>query len=105
MPKDRRRHLRIRGAAEAEYNARVAQSLSPVLIQQQYLQKWNGQLPQYQLGGSGPLSISPRRSSYRARTHAATVVFRRSAFSLLPFRGSIAGPPESPPHGAPERAR
>jgi regulator of protease activity HflC (stomatin/prohibitin superfamily) len=51
--------LRIRGAAEAEYNARVAQSLSPVLIQQQYLQKWNGQLPQYQLGGSGALINLP----------------------------------------------
>ncbi len=51
--------LRIRGAAEAEYNARVAQSLSPVLIQQQYLQKWNGQLPQYQLGASGALINLP----------------------------------------------
>jgi len=51
--------LRIRGAAEAEYNARVAQSLSPVLIQQQYLQKWNGQLPQYQLGSSGALVNLP----------------------------------------------
>jgi regulator of protease activity HflC (stomatin/prohibitin superfamily) len=51
--------LRIRGAAEAEYNARVAQSLSPVLIQQQYLQKWNGQLPQYQLGASGALISLP----------------------------------------------
>jgi len=30
-----------------------------VLIQQQYLQKWNGQLPQYQLGNSGALVNLP----------------------------------------------
>jgi prohibitin 2 len=44
--------LRIKGEAEAAYNARVASSLTPVLIQQQYLAKWDGRLPQYSLGGS-----------------------------------------------------
>lgn len=42
--------LRIRAAAEAEYNQKVAMSLTPVLIQQQYLQRWNGVLPMYSLG-------------------------------------------------------
>ncbi len=28
-------------------------SLTPVLIQQQYLARWDGRLPQYTLGGSG----------------------------------------------------
>jgi hypothetical protein len=37
--------------AEATYNARVAASLTPVLIQQQYLARWDGRLPQYTLGG------------------------------------------------------
>jgi prohibitin 2 len=43
--------LRIKGEAEATYNARVAASLTPVLIQQQYLARWDGRLPQYSLGG------------------------------------------------------
>jgi regulator of protease activity HflC (stomatin/prohibitin superfamily) len=43
--------LRIKGEAEAAYNARVAGSLTPVLIQQQYLARWDGRLPQYSLGG------------------------------------------------------
>lgn len=44
--------LRIKGEAEAAYNARVAASLTPVLIQQQYLARWDGRLPQYSLGGN-----------------------------------------------------
>jgi len=44
--------LRIKGEAEATYNARVAASLTPVLIQQQYLARWDGKLPQYALGGN-----------------------------------------------------
>lgn len=31
--------------------AKVAASLTPTLIQQPYLVRWNGQLPQYSLGG------------------------------------------------------
>ena len=43
---------RIKGEAEAAYNAKVAASLTPVLIQQQYLARWDGKLPQYSLGGN-----------------------------------------------------
>lgn len=42
--------LRIKGEAEAAYNARVAASLTASLIQQQYLARWDGRLPQYSLG-------------------------------------------------------
>jgi regulator of protease activity HflC (stomatin/prohibitin superfamily) len=45
--------LRLKGEAEATYNAKVSASLTPVLIQQQYLIRWDGRLPQYSLGGSG----------------------------------------------------
>jgi regulator of protease activity HflC (stomatin/prohibitin superfamily) len=45
--------LRLKGDAEAAYNARVAASLTPVLIQQEYLARWDGRLPQYTLGGAG----------------------------------------------------
>jgi regulator of protease activity HflC (stomatin/prohibitin superfamily) len=44
--------LRIKGEAEANYNSRVSASLTPVLIQQQYLARWDGRLPQYTLGGN-----------------------------------------------------
>jgi regulator of protease activity HflC (stomatin/prohibitin superfamily) len=62
--------LKIKGEAEANYNGRVAASLTPVLIQQQYLARWDGRLPQYSLGGGaipllqipgGPQGESPRR--------------------------------------------
>ena len=44
--------LRLKGEAEAAYNAKVSSSLTPVLIQQQYLARWDGRLPQYTLGGN-----------------------------------------------------
>jgi len=44
--------LRLKGEAEATYNARVSASLSSVLIQQQYLARWDGRLPQYSFGGN-----------------------------------------------------
>ncbi len=37
--------LRIRGEAQADYNEKVAASLTPSLIQQQYLLRWDGKLP------------------------------------------------------------
>ena len=43
---------RIKGDAEAAYNARVSASLTQTLIQQQYLSKWDGRLPQYTFGGN-----------------------------------------------------
>jgi regulator of protease activity HflC (stomatin/prohibitin superfamily) len=43
---------RIKGDAEAAYNARVAASLTQPLIQQQYLSKWDGRLPQFTMGAN-----------------------------------------------------
>jgi prohibitin 2 len=52
--------LRLKGEAEATYNARVASSLTAPLIQQQYLARWDGRLPQYTLGGNAvPLIQMP----------------------------------------------
>ena len=52
--------LRVRGEAEATYNQKVSASLTPVLIQQQYLGKWDGRLPQYSFGsGATPLVSLP----------------------------------------------
>jgi regulator of protease activity HflC (stomatin/prohibitin superfamily) len=51
---------RLRAAAESEYNAKVTQSLTPVMIQQQYLAKWDGRLPQFVTGtGSNLLMQIP----------------------------------------------
>jgi regulator of protease activity HflC (stomatin/prohibitin superfamily) len=44
--------LRLKGEAEAAYNAKVAASLTASLLQQQYLTRWDGKLPQYTLGGN-----------------------------------------------------
>src|SRR5262245_24226388 len=56
--------LRIKGEAEAAYNTKVAASLTPVLIQQQYLGRWDGRLPQYSLGsGAVPLIQIPGSGS------------------------------------------
>jgi regulator of protease activity HflC (stomatin/prohibitin superfamily) len=44
--------LRIKGEAEAAYNGKVSASLTPVLIQQQYLSRWDGKLPQYAFGSN-----------------------------------------------------
>lgn len=49
--------LRFKGQAQAEYNRQVAASLTPVLIQREYLAKWNGTLPQYMLGGGASVLI------------------------------------------------
>jgi regulator of protease activity HflC (stomatin/prohibitin superfamily) len=45
--------LRLKGDAEAQYNAKVSASLTATLIQQQYLARWDGKLPQYSFGGGG----------------------------------------------------
>lgn len=37
--------LRIKGDAEAEYNRKISSSLSTLIIQQNMIEKWNGELP------------------------------------------------------------
>jgi regulator of protease activity HflC (stomatin/prohibitin superfamily) len=60
--------LRLRAAAEAEYNSKVTQSLTATLIQQQYLAKWDGHLPQFVTGSGGNLLLqipTPARATER----------------------------------------
>ncbi len=42
--------LKIEAEAQANYNTKVAESLTQALIQAKYLEKWNGQLPNFMLG-------------------------------------------------------
>jgi len=41
------------GEGEATYNQKVSASLTPTLIQQRYLEKWDGKLPQFSMGSGG----------------------------------------------------
>jgi len=51
---------RLRADAEEYYNLKIAASLRPVVIQQQYLSRWDGKLPQFMTGsGQGPLIMLP----------------------------------------------
>jgi prohibitin 2 len=48
---------RIKGEAESAYNTKVAASLTPTLLQQQYLSRWDGRLPQYSFGNGGAVPL------------------------------------------------
>lgn len=51
---------RLRGDAEEYYNNKIAASLRPIVVQQQYLSRWDGKLPQFMTGNSqGPLLMIP----------------------------------------------
>lgn len=44
--------MKIKADAEAYYNRTIAASLSPMIIQEDFIEKWNGELPTVN-GGSG----------------------------------------------------
>src|ERR1043166_8490542 len=52
---------RLRGDAEEYYNDKISSSLRAAIIQQQYLSRWDGKLPQFMTGGGGqgPLMMLP----------------------------------------------
>ena len=51
--------MRIRVEAEAEYNKKLAESISPNLIEYEKIKKWNGQTPSV-VGSGGGLIIQPK---------------------------------------------
>ena len=48
--------MKVKADAEAYYNRTVAASLSPVLIKQNWIDKWDGDLPKV-TGNSGGLIL------------------------------------------------
>jgi regulator of protease activity HflC (stomatin/prohibitin superfamily) len=51
---------RIEGDAAEYYNNKVSKSLTSILIQQQYLSRWDGKVPVYQMGGNaGVMNLIP----------------------------------------------
>lgn len=57
--------LQIEAAAQAEYNKKVAESMTPMLLSREYLKKWDGNLPKYMFGDSKvmPLFQIPTESN------------------------------------------
>jgi regulator of protease activity HflC (stomatin/prohibitin superfamily) len=51
--------LKIQADGEAYYNRTVAASITPLLIQQYMLDKWDGKLPVYSAGGAGHIINLP----------------------------------------------
>lgn len=50
--------MKIKADAEAYYNRTISASLSTLIVQEDWIEKWDGKLPQYQ-GGSTPLINIP----------------------------------------------
>lgn len=50
--------LKIKGDAEAEYNRKIAASLSTLIIQQNMIEKWNGETPMFMGAGNTILDAS-----------------------------------------------
>lgn len=51
--------MRIKADAEAYYNRTISASLSPMIVQEDWIEKWNGVLPTY-TGGGTPLIQLPK---------------------------------------------
>ena len=49
--------LLVRAKAEAEANRLKQSALTPMLIQQEWIQKWDGKLPTTQAGGNTSLMM------------------------------------------------
>ena len=53
------RAMKIKADAEAYYNRTISASLSTLIVQEDWIEKWDGKLPQYS-GGATPLIQIPR---------------------------------------------
>ena len=47
------------GEKEAEANGKIADSLSPELIEYKYVEKWDGKLPTTQAGSDAAIIVNP----------------------------------------------
>jgi len=52
--------MKIKADAEAYYNRTISASLSTLIVQEDWIEKWDGKLPQYQGGGATPLINIPK---------------------------------------------
>ena len=54
--------MRVKADAEAYYNRTISASLSPFIIQEDWIEKWDGKLPEVSAGGSGMMLNLPALS-------------------------------------------
>lgn len=45
--------MKIKADAEAYYNRTISASLSPMIVQEDFIEKWDGKLPTYMIDGNG----------------------------------------------------
>ena len=45
--------MKIKADAEAYYNRTIAASLSPMIVQEDMIEKWDGKMPQIMAGNGG----------------------------------------------------
>lgn len=50
--------LKVKGDAEAEYNRKIAASLSTLIVQQNMIDKWDGKMPTIVGNGGNILDVS-----------------------------------------------
>ena len=50
--------MRIKADAEAYYNRTISASLSQMIVQEDWIEKWDGKLPQYQAGANGAIMMN-----------------------------------------------
>lgn len=52
--------MKIKADAEAYYNKTISASLSSMVVQEDFIEKWNGELPTYMMGaGSNVMKVLP----------------------------------------------
>ena len=52
--------MKIKADAEAYYNRTISASLSPMIVQEDFIEKWDGKLPQYMMGtGNNVMKVLP----------------------------------------------
>lgn len=44
--------MRVKADAEAYYNRTISASLSSMIVQEDFIEKWDGKLPTYMMGGN-----------------------------------------------------
>ncbi len=52
------RAMKIKADAEAYYNRTISASLSPMIVQEDWIEKWDGKLPHYQAGQNGSIMMN-----------------------------------------------
>ena len=52
------RAMKIKADAEAYYNRTISASLSQMIVQEDWIEKWDGKLPQYQAGQNGSIMMN-----------------------------------------------